>query len=424
MEIPKPLPYVAAFEKLGYGMFIHWGLYSQLGKGEWAQNILKIPCQEYDKLADTFTAENFDARAIARLARDSGMKYIVLTTRHHDGFSLYDTCGLNEFDAPHSAAKRDLIREFVDGCREFGIIPFFYHTTLDWHWHGKSTRDLDEEEFAEYLVYLRRSVEILCTNYGKIGGLWFDGNWSRKESDWQEDLLYGVIRKHQPEAIIVNNTGLSARGKTGHPEIDSVTYENDRATKLNRAGMTKYVAGEVCKTINAHWGRARMDFKYLSSADIIELLCHTRNCGANLLLNIGPGPQGEIPLMERALLETAGRWCSVFGEAIYETKPADDIKCPGRDFILKNGNDYYYFVHDMAINGSEEVIVAIGNIGTRAIDLFKKEVVSVTWLDDGAKVPYTQDLARGVLALTCVGYPYGVNTCVRVAKIQTRPTAD
>ena len=131
MAIPAPLPRIAEFEKFGMGMFIHWGLYSQLGRGEWVMFHEKIPKNEYMRLADTFTAENFDSRAIAALAKRAGMKYITITTRHHDGFSLYDTKGLSVFDAPHSAAGRDLIREFVDGCRAEGIVPCFYHTTLD-----------------------------------------------------------------------------------------------------------------------------------------------------------------------------------------------------------------------------------------------------------------------------------------------------
>ena len=151
MAVPEPLPRIAAFEKLGFGMFIHFGLYSQLGSAEWVQSNRRIPPAEYQKLKDTFTAKDFDAEALARLAKSAGMRYIVLTTRHHEGFSLYDTCGLNEFDAPHSPAKRDLIREFVDACRKYDIVPFFYHTTLDWFWRNKKTNELELDEFNEYL---------------------------------------------------------------------------------------------------------------------------------------------------------------------------------------------------------------------------------------------------------------------------------
>ena len=130
MAIPIPAPYVAAFEKLGFGMFVHWGLYSQLGKGEWIFDQAHMDKADYRRLFDTFTAADFDAPALARLAKQAGMRYIVLTTRHHEGFSLYDTRGLNTYDAPHSPAHRDLVREFVDACRAEDIVPFFYHTGL------------------------------------------------------------------------------------------------------------------------------------------------------------------------------------------------------------------------------------------------------------------------------------------------------
>lgn len=132
--IPKPLPRIVRFERLAYGMFLHWGLYSQLGCGEWVKFNRPIPRGRYNRLARTFTAKDFDAAAWARLARAAGMRYIVLTTRHHEGFSLYDTRGLSKFDAPNTPAARDLVSEFVDACRKEGIVPFFYHTTIDWQW--------------------------------------------------------------------------------------------------------------------------------------------------------------------------------------------------------------------------------------------------------------------------------------------------
>ncbi|MFQ8600589.1 MAG: alpha-L-fucosidase, partial [Oscillospiraceae bacterium] len=255
---PVPAEYIAAYEKLGFGLFVHWGLYSLLGQGEWTMHSHRIPKQEYEQLAKRFTAERFDGRALAQLAKRAGMRYIVLTTRHHDGFSLYDTKGLNTYDAPHSAAKRDLVAEFVEGCRHEGIVPFFYHTTLDWH------NELFASDFDAYLEYLNRSVEVLCTQYGKIGGIWFDGNWSKPDADWKLDALYGAIRRRQPEAVIVNNTGLDARGRVGHPEIDGVTFEQGRPTPLDRRGHAKYVAAEMCQTMNGHWGFGRHDFCYQS----------------------------------------------------------------------------------------------------------------------------------------------------------------
>ncbi len=419
MSIPQPLPRIAAFEKLGFGMFVHWGLYSQMGTGEWIQHAGNIDYLEYAWLQSTFTAEDFDADKLAQLAKAAGMKYIVLTTRHHEGFSLYDTCGLNEYDAPHSPAKRDLVKEFVEGCRRHDIVPFFYHTTIDWSWHGKETKDLEEPEFNEYLDYLYKSVEILCRNYGKIGGLWFDGNWSRPQSDWKPERLYGMIRENQPEAIIINNTGLEAGGKIGHAGVDAVTFENQAAKPMDREGHSKYVAAEVCKTMNSHWGIGGRDFNFKSPAQIIEQLCHSRGCGANLLLNIGPTAQGGIPAYEKALLELVGRWLEIFGEGYYEAMPDTEVICHGRDFMLKNGRDYFYYVFDLGIQGNEDVTVDVEGIGTRSVDRFFRKILSANWLDNGTKVDFIQNQETGMASFRCTGYPYGSNTVVRVLKIVT-----
>ncbi|MCQ2385379.1 MAG: alpha-L-fucosidase [Clostridia bacterium] len=327
--MPKPLKRIRDFEKLGFGMFVHWGLYSQLGSGEWVWNVKRIAKEDYVKLFDTFTACDFNAKELVRTAKDAGAKYIVLTTRHHEGFSLYDTCGLSDFDAPHSPAGRDLIKEYVDACNEEGIIPFFYHTTLDWY------QDSFNQDFDAYLEYLRQSVEVLCTRYGKIGGLWFDGNWSKKDADWKDAELYATIRKYQPDAIIINNSGIGARGALGVEELDSVTFENGRPEPMNREGMSKYVAAEMCHTINRHWGYGKGDFDYLSTRDLIETFCACRKVGANYLLNIGPKAQGAIVPLQKELLRTLGDWIKIFEEAVYEPTPCG-IAGEYKNFGLKN----------------------------------------------------------------------------------------
>ena len=408
MAIPKPQQYVADFEKLGFGMFVHWGLYSQIGKGEWYYDQSYTgTMEEYAKLKDTFTAEDFDAEHLALTAKNAGCKYIVLTTRHHEGFSLYDTCGLNDFDAPHSPAGRDLVREFVDACRKQDIIPFFYHTTLDWY-----NPDF-EQDFDKYLAYLRDSVEILCTNYGKIGGLWFDGNWSKPGADWKESELYAVIRKHQPEAIIVNNTGLEQRGAVGNPEIDSVTFEQGRPTPMDREGMPKYLAAEMCLTINDHWGIGELDLNLKSPKELIESLCDCRRVGANLLLNIGPTAQGGIEPIQAEVMNVMGKWMNLYGEAIYSGKPyaAGGM---GKNFILKSDDALYLFFFDLARCGSENVVVGGNYCGSYAFGNVPDKVRSVEWMDNGEQLDFVQD--DGILAVHATGFPYGLSTCVRVAK--------
>ena len=224
--------YVKDFENMGLGMFVHFGIYSIIGKGEWSMHHLKIPKEEYRQLAPSFCPEKDWAIKLVRTAKDAGCKYITLTSRHHDGYSLYDTRGLNDYDTVHYIG-RDLVGEFVDACRAEGIIPFFYHTYLDWY------DERFNNDFPAYLDFLRKSVELLCTRYGKIGGIWFDGTWSRKDADWEEDTMYSMIRSYQPEAIIVNNTCLTALGELGHIELDSVTCERGRPKPTNLEGSPK-----------------------------------------------------------------------------------------------------------------------------------------------------------------------------------------
>nr|MBQ4319444.1 alpha-L-fucosidase [Clostridia bacterium] len=408
MAIPVPSKHVAEFEKMGFGMFIHWGLYSQLGRGEWVMSTEQIPKEEYSKLAQTFTASKFCGRTIAKIAKAAGMKYITLTTRHHEGFSLYDTKGLCDYDAPHTPAARDLIKDFVDGCNAEGIMPMFYHTTLDWY------QDSFKENFDEYLEYLRKSVEVLCTNYGKIGGLWFDGNWSKKDADWKEDALYATIRKHQPEAMIINNTGLGKRGELGHPEIDSVTFEQGRPTPMNREGMPKYVAAEMCQTINAHWGVGTIDFKYQSVPELIENLCACRKVGANYLLNVGPSAEGEILPLQVEMLKMVGEWIKVCGWPIYEGKPCG-IETSNKNFALKAGDKYYLFIHDLGRRGSENVVQDGPGQGYKKFYGFADEIKSIKWLDNNEELKFTQN--NGILSVYATGFEYGKQLVVRVAEV-------
>ena len=412
MNVPTPLKRVKDFEDLGFGMFVHWGLYSQLGVGEWTYWTHKRDMNEYKLLKDSFTAEDFSAEDMVLTAKRAGCKYITLTTRHHEGFSLYDTCGLNDFDAPHSPAGRDLIREFVDACNKHGIVPFFYHTTLDWY-----NPDFNDD-FDSYLEYLRKSVEILCKNYGKIGGLWFDGNWSKRDADWKEDALYATIRKYQPDAIIVNNTGLEARGKIGNPDIDSVTFEQGRPTPMDRAGMDKYIAAEMCCTLNNHWGIGYRDFDYKSPAALIENLCACRKVGANYLLNIGPTAQGGIHPFQRELMAIIGDWMAIFGEAIYSGRPYSATCSYEKNFVLKGEDSLYFFMHDLCQRGDANVTVGGEFRPGSAFFGIGEQIESIEWMDNGEQLNFVQK--KDLFSFDATGYPYGTNTCVRVAKARIK----
>lgn len=411
-SIPTPAPYIKDFEQLAFGMFVHYGLYSQLNAGEWVfhhnENLLM---SEYEKLADNFRPISMEN--IVKTAKAAGCKYICLTTRHHDGFSLYDTRGLSDFDAPHSPAARDVVAEFVNECRKADIVPFFYHTTLDW-------RHPDfNDNFDAYLDYLYKSVEILCTQYGKIGGLWFDGNWSKPDADWQEDRLYKMIHHYQPEAMVINNTGLSKRGELGNPEIDSVTFERGMPEPMDRRGHKKYVAGEMCETLCDHWGVAD-DINFKPVKQLIEEICECRKVGANMLLNIGPAADASVPKMQEAIMEAIGYWMSIYGKSIYNGRPYLTYK-DKREFVLQDITDpktLYIFKFDVGHGGSANVSLGYDENTAITLENFTEAVDSIVWMDNNEALGFSQNEDK--LSVNFTPYFYGHGYCVRVAEVKLK----
>lgn len=401
--------YVKRFESLGFGMFVHFGLYSLLGTGEWAKYMLKISDEEYYALTEKFDPKPDWAKKLAKAAKNAGCKYITLTVRHHDGFSLFDTCGLNTFDAPHAKCGRDLAKEFVDACREEGLIPFFYHTLLDWYEEHFDT------DFPKYLEYLRKSIEILCTNYGKIGGFWFDGMWSKKDEDWEEDALYGTIRKYQPEAMIINNTGLIHLGELGHVELDSVTFERGKPKPLNMEGAPKYVASEMCEIFADHWAYAAEDLNYKSPAKMIEELADCRRCGSNMLMNIGPMEDGSIRPIDAAMLDLMGKWVGYYDEAIRRPRPTGiEIEGKTEDFLLKDGKNYYLFCYHLPMKADPNV-AKFGADNYEERFVLPEKILSVNWMDNHEEVVFKQKGDK--VTVYTAPFRYGRSLVVRVAKI-------
>lgn len=393
--------YIERFKKLGFGMFCHFGLYSRLGRGEWASCAYGLDKEKYNALIDSFEISKDWAKELVATAKAAGCKYITLTTRHHEGFSLFDTCGLNEFDAPHSACGRDLVREFVDACNAEGIIPFFYHTLLDWYVSDYT------DNFPKYIDYLIASVEILCKNYGKIGGLWFDGFWDKPNADWQFDRLYATIRKYQPEAMIINNTGLSALGEVSHSEIDSVTFERGRPTFVDTS--KKPIAGEMCEGVTDHWGFAAGDICFKSIPQLIQTLLDCRKYNCNLLLNVGPTADGTLTVIETELLKYVGAWVKKHAEVIYDAVPAE-IKAENADMYV-NGEYYYAVVSKVPMASNVNVARAEDN---KIIKLdTDKTIVEATWLDDGSEV----ELMDGQ-TFKAAPFQYGNSGYARVAKFK------
>ena len=392
--------YIENFEKLGFGMFVHFGLYSVQAQGEWYLTANPNPNKEnyYQHIQRFKIAKNW-ARDLVSTAKKAGCKYITLTTRHHDGFSLFDTCGLNEFDAPHSACKRDLVREFVDECNKQGIVPFFYHTLLDW-WHPDYN-----DNFDSYIDYLVKSVEILCTNYGKIGGLWFDGFWDKPNANWQFDRLYATIRNHQPEAMIINNTGLSALGKVSHPEIDSVTFERGNPCFVDNSDRPR--AGEMCEVITDHWGYAKDDISFKSPRQLLETLITCRKYNCNLLLNAGPRGNGLLTAIDKRILESIGLWIKKNRNFIYNAKSCDVTA--ENAVIMKDEKYYYAIISNVPMSADPNVAKA--NESRLVTVNTNRKIKGAIWLDSGEKVALESKNSFIPRAFT-----YGNSWCMRVAR--------
>jgi alpha-L-fucosidase len=398
------------FQKKGFGIFVHYGAYSQYEHGEWALNIRKMDKDEYEKKALEFDYSSFDAEQLVLTAKKAGVKYITFTTRHHDGFSLYDTRGLNQYDVMHTPNGRDILKDFVNACNKYDIMPFLYHTTLDWY-------NVDfTNNFTKYLKYLRDSIEILSTEYGKIGGFWLDGNWSKPNDDWELDELYGVIRKHQPDAIIINNTGLEAQGVLGHEEIDCVTFEQGLPQKLEFVEGQKVYIGEMCFPLCEHWGIAT-DINYKSIKTILEAMCSCRKVGANFMLGVTPKSDSTLPIIQQGMLEELGRWVNLNEQSFYDALPSE-IEGEGKDFALMlDEHNIYLFIHDVSTWGGINIMKSSVE-SIRYFHNFSKEIKSARWIDNGKDVKFNQNNEKQLLTVEPESFLYGESWVVRVAQLE------
>jgi len=283
-------------------MFIHWGLYSLLGRGEWAMNRERIPINEYVKLADSFSADSYNPREWAALARDAGMKYMVLTTKHHEGFCLWNspTCS---FNSVKSAAGRDLVDEFVNAVRDAGLKVGLYYSLGDWFnsdWRRGWQGDGDARE--RFMDYTHTLVRELMTGYGKIDILWYDLPQSYSPAEWRSVELNAMARSLQPH-IIINNRAM--------------TTEDFGTPEQHVASAPKGRMWESCMTLNDNWGYCPSDKQFKTSRDVALTLANVASGCGNLLLNVGPDGLGRIPDESASILRTVGRWLDANAEAIY-----------------------------------------------------------------------------------------------------------
>jgi alpha-L-fucosidase len=343
-----------------FGMFIHWGLYSVLGRHEWVMENEGIPVAEYEQLARQFTPQPNAARVWAKLAKSAGMKYMVMTTKHHEGFCLFDT-KLTNYCAPKQACGRDLVKEFVEAARGEGLRVGFYYSLMDWH-HPDGARCLhDEAARRRFVDYIHGQVRELCTNYGKLDILWYDVAWPLDAEGWESRKMNRMVRELQPE-IIINN-----RAKV--PE--------DFDTPEQRIQASRDRAWEACMTMNDSWGYHRADDNWKTPKTIVRNLITCARDGGNYLLNIGPKPDGSVPEESVKILTDVGRWVEKNGVAIYGAEPCRVTRSNYINFSRK-GATLYLHVYDWP--GST---VSVG--GLRA------KVTGARLLVSGKPVEYHQD---------------------------------
>ena len=318
------------FQDQKFGVFLHWGLYSMMGVTEWIMTNRDIHYQEYPKLAKTFYPSEFDADAWISAIKAAGAKYITITTRHHDGFSLFKTATSSYNSVDGTPFKRDIIKELAEACKRHDIKLHLYYSHLDWGREdypvgrtGRGTgRPKEKANWPSYFQFMNTQLTELLTNYGEVGAIWFDGWWDHdndaKPFDWQLEEQYGIIHKLQPQCLIGNN-----HHTTPFPGEDIQIFERDLPGE-NKAGLSgqdiSRLPLESCQTINEHWGYSITDSNYKSGKELIQMLVRAAGKNANLLLNIGPEPGGALPSLALDRLKTIGEWLNKYGETIYGTR--------------------------------------------------------------------------------------------------------
>ena len=358
-----------------FGMFIHWGLYSVLGQHEWAMEMEGVPIPQYELLAKNFHPKPNAARDWARLARRAGQKYMVMTTKHHEGFCMFDT-KLTDYCAPKQGPGRDLVREYVEAARAEGLRVGFYYSLMDWHHPDGARCKTDEAARKRFVEYTHGLIRELLSNYGKIDVLWYDVDWPLTAEQWESDRMNQMVFELQPEIIVNNRNGL--------PGDFSTPEQHIQAAEAGRAW-------ETCMTLNDSWGFNRGDDSWKTPKTIVDNLATCARGGGNYLLNIGPEPDGSVPPATVEVLETVGRWLDTNGKAIYETDRGN-LRATANTNFTRRGNTLY--VLERFWPGETPaaqwlkffqpgVVIAVGGA--------QMKVKSARLLKSGQSVQFTQD---------------------------------
>ncbi|MFY9234142.1 MAG: alpha-L-fucosidase [Fimbriimonadaceae bacterium] len=365
-----------------FGMFIHWGLYSipagEWGNSkthaEWIMETAKIPVEEYEKLLARFNPVKFDANAWAKMAKDAGMQYMVITTKHHDGFALFDSKTSN-YDVMATPFKRDIMKELSTAVRAQGLTMGWYHSIMDWNhpayvparpWNSR--QDPSRKNLDDYVPYLRSQVTELLTNYGPIGVMWFDGEWESTWNDGYGKPLYELCRKLQPKVIVNNRVSNSRAGSMESAGNDQRVGDFSTPEQYIPPTGIPGADWETCMTMNDYWGWNKSDRNWKSTRQIIENLVDIASKGGNYLLNVGPRDDGTFPDEAVERLKGIGNWMKVNGDSIYGTTASVFENLPwGRSTTKRNGKDTILYLQVLERPLDRKIVVpGIGNVPKRA----------------------------------------------------------
>ncbi len=372
------------FQDSKFGMFIHWGVYSVLGDGEWVMNNQRIDKQTYQKLPAFFNPISYDPKEWVALAKAAGMKYITITSKHHDGFAMWDS-KLTDWDiVDRTPYGKDVLRMLSEECKKQGIKLFFYHSHLDWFQEnyfprgntGQTAGRPDNGDWYKYLDYMDGQLSELLTNYGDIGGIWFDGHWDKKDSDWRLDKTYSLIHRLQPACLVGNNHHLAP-----FPGEDFQMFEKDlpgqKTTGFNPEQKIGELPFETCETMNNAWGFNLQDKNYKSTKILIQYLVKAAGYNSNFLLNVGPMPNGKIQPEFVNTLKEIGRWTDKYGETIYGTR-GGPVSPRTWGVTTQKANKVYVHI----LNAEDNNLL---------IPDFGKKVKNITLFSTGAKLKFRQD---------------------------------
>ena len=315
------------FQDAKFGMFIHWGVYSVLEDGEWVMQNRKISIKDYEKLPSQFNPEEFDAAQWVALAKAAGMNYITITSKHHDGFAMFDSHVSDWTIVKRTPWKKDPLKMLADECHKQGMHLSFYYSQLDWHnpdyyprgRTGESAGRADTGNWDKYLEYQDAQLKELLSGYGEISGIWFDGWWDKPKADWHLDRTYELIHSLQPQTLVGNN-----HHRAPNPGEDIQMFEKDLPGRNTAGFNAEQKMGELpmetAETINTAWGYNATDDHFKSTRELVQYLVRAAGNNANFLLNIGPRPDGTIQpeLVER--LHQMGEWLAQYGKSIYGTR--------------------------------------------------------------------------------------------------------